>query len=616
MIRLTFLTIVAIASLSVRAQIPQKFNYQAIVRGNAGMVIANKPLGMRFSIRDGSATGTVQYSETQLTTSNAYGLVNLQVGGGTVATGTLASVTWNTGNKFLQIEVDTTGSANYVALATVELITVPYALQAQQAVQASRAGVADSAGVALQAWQAKMADSARITDSARAAGNAKVADSARAANTAVAFSGPLAGDVAGPQGATVIQTGAVTTAKLADNSVTAAKIPTGQVIKSITGLQDNIVLVGSGGTSLSVSGNAITVSGASGTITNVTAGAGLTGGGNGSGTAGVISLAADFGGDGNANTVSRSDHDHIGQFWYSPDQYTLGLVNTGNTSPALYIQSYASDINLEGLLVDMPNSNSQSLGIFTRTNSGNTNAAGILGQASADGPSPGNGAKGVWGVAGANNTFGVVGSVGAGRTGCYAGYFGGNVMVAGTLSKSGGSFKIDHPLDPANKYLSHSFVESPDMMNIYNGNIVLDGGGEATVMMPDWFEALNKDFRYQLTAIGKPSPNLYIAEEISGNRFRIAGGSPGAKVSWTVTGIRHDAYANAHRIPVEEVKNASERGKYLTPEVFGKTAQQGIFSVSSMIPPVRQPRRPIPLQTQTQPSPQPLPANVNKGKSK
>ena len=79
----------------------------------------------------------------------------------------------------------------------------------------------------------------------------------------------------------------------------------------------------------------------------------------------------------------------------------------------------------------------------------------------------------------------------------------GNVDILGTLSKGGGSFKIDHPLDPANKYLYHSFVESPDMMNIYNGNITTDASGEAVVELPEWFETLNRDFRYQLTVIGQ-----------------------------------------------------------------------------------------------------------------
>jgi hypothetical protein len=81
----------------------------------------------------------------------------------------------------------------------------------------------------------------------------------------------------------------------------------------------------------------------------------------------------------------------------------------------------------------------------------------------------------------------------------WAGWFDGDVMVAGILLKSAGYFRIDHPLDPANRYLNHSFVESPDMMNIYDGLVTLDDSGQAWVQLPDWFEALNQDFRYQLT---------------------------------------------------------------------------------------------------------------------
>ncbi|MFZ2003032.1 MAG: hypothetical protein WA239_23110 [Candidatus Sulfotelmatobacter sp.] len=158
------------------------------------------------------------------------------------------------------------------------------------------------------------------------------------------------------------------------------------------------------------------------------------------------------------------------------------------------------------------------------------------------------------------------------------GFYAGNLTVTGKLTKGSGSFKIDHPLDPANKYLSHSFVESPDMMNIYNGVVVLDAKGEASVNLPEYFQALNSDFRYQLTPIGAPGPNLYIAEEISGNHFKVAGGKPGAKVSWQVTGVRQDAYAKAHRIKVEEDKPAQERGHYLHPELFGATEKEAIGS--------------------------------------
>ena len=157
----------------------------------------------------------------------------------------------------------------------------------------------------------------------------------------------------------------------------------------------------------------------------------------------------------------------------------------------------------------------------------------------------------------------------------YAGFFSGDVYVSGNLSKGGGSFKIDHPLDPANKYLYHSFVESPDMMNIYNGNVMLDANGEAVVELPEWFGALNRDYRYQLTCIGGFAP-VYIAGEMSNNQFKIAGGKSGMKISWQVTGVRQDAWANAHRIPVEVQKPERERGYYLHPELYGAPEEKNV----------------------------------------
>jgi hypothetical protein len=112
------------------------------------------------------------------------------------------------------------------------------------------------------------------------------------------------------------------------------------------------------------------------------------------------------------------------------------------------------------------------------------------------------------------------------------------------------------------------------MMNIYNGNVVLDANGEATVELPEWFGSLNRDYRYQLTSLGGFAP-VYISEEVSNNQFKIAGGKPGMKVSWQVTGIRQDAWANAHRIPVEVQKPERERGYYIHPEPYGASAEKG-----------------------------------------
>jgi hypothetical protein len=154
--------------------------------------------------------------------------------------------------------------------------------------------------------------------------------------------------------------------------------------------------------------------------------------------------------------------------------------------------------------------------------------------------------------------------------------------VYGTLTKRGGGFHIDHPLDPQNKYLNHSFVESSDMKNLYDGIAVLDDNGQAVITLPDWFDTLNEDFRYQLTPIGAPAPQLHVAEEIANRTFGIGGGSPRQRISWQVTGSRKDPWAKANPLSVEETKPAVERGHYLQPELFG--ADQALSIMAARLP--------------------------------
>jgi hypothetical protein len=170
---------------------------------------------------------------------------------------------------------------------------------------------------------------------------------------------------------------------------------------------------------------------------------------------------------------------------------------------------------------------------------------------------------------------GIFANVGSGSVQGFAGLFNGDVTVSGTLSANSKNFKIDHPLDPANKYLIHASVESSEMMNIYTGNVVLDASGEAAVDVPDWFEVLNHDFRYQLTCVGGFAP-VFIAQEIQNRSFRIAGGHSGLKVSWQITGIRQDAYAKAHPLLPEVDKPERERGHYLNPELYGAPEEKSV----------------------------------------
>ncbi len=313
----------------------------------------------------------------------------------------------------------------------------------------------------------------------------------------------------------------------------------------------NVKISGGGNALVFPDGTVMTSAGAGtngGTITGVTAGTGLTGGG----TAGGVTLNIASGGITNtllgANSVTNAN---IADGSLSPAKIsgggfaTLGANNFLGNQGVVAMAGGSTGLSVQ--TTDLATANTAINGLAD-----GVGGTGVIGEAE-----NGNLAIGVWGI----SSSGV------------AGHFSGNVNVSGSLSKAGGSFKIDHPVDPANKYLYHSFVESPDMKNIYDGVANLDAQGEAVVQLPAWFGVLNREFRYQLTCIGGFAP-VYIAEEISENRFKIAGGKPGMKVSWMVTGIRQDAWANAHRIPVEEEKPAIERGYYLHPELYGQPPQK------------------------------------------
>jgi hypothetical protein len=117
---------------SAFAQLPQSLNYQAVARNASGSFLANTNIGLRFSILDGGPSGTAQYVETQAALTNQFGLFTVNIGQGTVQSGSFAFVSWNTGNKFLKVEMDATGGTNYTLASTTELLAVPYAMVAQQ----------------------------------------------------------------------------------------------------------------------------------------------------------------------------------------------------------------------------------------------------------------------------------------------------------------------------------------------------------------------------------------------------------------------------------------------------------------------------------------------------
>jgi hypothetical protein len=225
--------------------------------------------------------------------------------------------------------------------------------------------------------------------------------------------------------------------------------------------------------------------------------------------------------------------------------------------------------------IETNNGNTGAAGIYAEGGAGSAGGAGIFavgggageGGCCADGP-------GGYFEGGSNNFSGD--GIEALTGGGLAGNFLGSVNISSDLNVSGSkNFKIDHPLDPANKYLVHSAVESSERMNIYTGNVITDGRGEATVHLPDWFEVLNTDFRYQLTVIGQFAQAI-VAREIQNGAFDIRTSVPKVKVSWQITAVRQDAYAKAHPLVVEEQKDARLRGFYIHPELYGAPAEKQI----------------------------------------
>jgi hypothetical protein len=261
---------------------------------------------------------------------------------------------------------------------------------------------------------------------------------------------------------------------------------------------------------------------------------------------------------------------------------TYGIVGRASSTSGVGVlgEATATTGNTYGGLFQNPSSSGAGVYGYAQATTG-TNF-GVVGRS--ESPS----GRGVVGVAEASTgtNYGVLGRTNSSANG-WGVYAGGRLGASGTKS-----FQIDHPLRPETHFLNHFCIEAPEPYNLYRGTVTLDANGEAWVQLPDYFEAINRDASYHLTPIGAAMPNLHVAVEIQGNRFKIAGGAPFKKVSWEVKAVRNDPWVQQYGYQTEQEKPKEYQGLYLHPELYGQPKERGIFYTPTQEPAYQLPAEP------------------------
>lgn len=528
----------ALLGLLAFAQAPQKMTYQSVIRNNSNALISNTAVGIQISILTGSPSGTAVYIERHTTTTNLNGLATLQIGSGTPVSGSFSGINWSTGNYYVKTETDPAGGTVYSISGTSQLLSVPYALYAEESGSGS-------------SFSGDYNDLTNVPTNVSAFTND-------------------AGYITNPNDADANPTNEIQTLSISGQNL------------SISG-GNMITLPAGGGVTLDGAYD----QGGAGVGRTITADAGpvqINGSGTNTAALGIL-----FTGTGNSINAVNNNASNT----FSVVQAVTN--STGVNNSAIFGQSSGAARALSGEVTAAATAAVAVRGNNLRTTGGigveGVGYNGVSGQTNyRDG----------YGVFGQN--FDLTGpltsnSVGVGGVG-YIGVLGqsidvvnggglaslDNIIALGDLTVSGTkNFRIDHPQDPENKYLNHFSIESNEVLNIYRGTVAFDQNGKAVVQLPDWFDAVNKNASYQLTPIGGYAP-IFIAEKIKDGRFVIAGGTLGMEVSWAVYAERNDPYLQQHpeARQVVELKSDREIGKYLRPDLYGKPAEQGILVAPSL----------------------------------
>lgn len=470
-------------SLNVIAQSPQKMTYQSVVRNASNTLVSNTNVGMQMSILQGSPSGVAVYIETHQPSTNDNGLATIKIGGGTTVAGNFSTIDWSNGPYYLKTEVDPNGGSTYSISGTTQLLSVPYALYAENSGDSFSGNYNDltntPTNVSAFTNDAGYITSANTLDQAYDQGGAGAGRIITVDAGEVQMNTATANGIALRVQHTNTGVGLVATSTNTSNTYSAIQAMT----NSSSNLTSAIIGSSSGG-----------ANGISGQVEST-----------GTGAAGVYGN--------NLRTTGGYGTYGIG---------FNGVVGETN---------YQAGFGVYGRNYD-------AIGNFT-ANSVGTYGLGYIG---------------VWGDQSNANGYSI--------------YANGDLGAAGTKT-----FNIDHPTDPENKYLRHFSIESNEVLNVYRGNATFDENGEAIVEMPSYFDAVNNtNCTYQLTPIGGYAP-LFIKEKMDDGKFIIGGGNEGLEVSWTVHTERNDPYLqqNPSKRIVEVEKESWNKGKYLQPQLYGKS---------------------------------------------
>ncbi len=504
-------------SITAFAQSPDAFNYQAVVRDAGGNILTNQNVGFRIAILQGSQTGTIVYQESHALTTNGFGLANMVVGTGTVLNGNFSTIDWSNGPYFVQTAIDPAGGTSYAVMGTAQLVSVPYALHAGN-VPTNVSELTNDAGYVTSSNDADSDPTNELQSLSISGSNLTLSDG---------------------------------------NTVT---LPSGGGGNTLDMAYDQ----GGAGAGRTITADAGEVE----IISSVFNGIGLRATSNNSGTAVLAS----------SNNAGNT---------YSTIQ---GQTNSNSTAASAIVgSSTGAAWAVSGQVESTATAQAGVYGSNLRTNGGHgvrgVGFNGVVGETEySEGiavfgenydqlPPLGNGVgvagTGYWGVVGEDRYLGST-------AGAYGVYSNGNTGASGVKS-----FQIDHPADPANKFLRHFSSESNEVLNIYRGNVTFDENGEAVVEMPEYYELINKNPSYQLTPIGGYM-QLFVKEKLESGQFVIGGGTPGAEASWTVYAERNDPYLQQypfHR-EAEIEKREGQKGKYLMPQLYGESMDKKMIQTS------------------------------------